>query len=109
MLTKKSDASFAIGINYAKALAINALSINDYSLKSIGIRKGLPEDESQALVFLYMASSSLKGNEYQELLNEFITKYPENSEGYSRRAILYISKGDEEHLKLADEDLKKDA
>ncbi len=104
---EKSDASFAIGINYAKALAINALSINDYSLKSIGIRKGLPEDESQALVFLYMASSSLKGNEYQELLNEFITKYPENSEGYSRRAILYISKGDEEHLKLADEDLKK--
>ena len=91
---EKSDASFAIGINYAKALAINALSINDYSLKSIGIRKGLPEDESQALVFLYMASSSLKGNEYQELLNEFITKYPENSEGYSRRAILYISKGD---------------
>ena len=104
---EKSETSFAIGVNYAKNLSISALSFNDFALKSIGIRKGLPEDESQALVFLFMASSQLDNKEYLDLLNEFIKKYPENSEGYSRRASLYISMNDETHYKLADADLKK--
>lgn len=106
-MDETSESSYAIGINYAKSLSIGALSVNDPTLHAIGIRKGLPEDESQALVFLYMASSQLSSDEYLELLNEFIRKYPGNSEGYSRRANLYISMDDEAHRKLADEDLKK--
>lgn len=104
---EKSQSSYAIGINYAMNLSISALSFNDFALHSIGIRKGLPEDESQALVFLYMASSQLDQNEYLNLLNEFIRKYPGNSEGYSRRATLYMSMNDETHYKQADEDLKQ--
>lgn len=67
---KESTSSYAIGIGYAKSLSISALSANDFALNAIGIRKGLPEDESQALVYVYMASSNLTRDEYLNLLNE---------------------------------------
>lgn len=104
-MDQKSETSYAIDVNYAKNLSISALSVNDMSLRSIGIKKELPEDESQALVFLFMASSQFDRDEYRELLDEFIRKYPKNSEGYSRRATLYVSMGDEDHFKLAEEDM----
>lgn len=102
---KESTSSYAIGIGYAKSLSISALSVNDFALNAIGIRKGLPEDESQALVYVYMASSNLTRDEYLNLLNEFIQQYPKNSEGYSRRATCYIGYGDDTHYALAEKDL----
>ena len=102
----KSTESYAIGIRYLTNLNISALSINDMALNSIGIKKGLPEDESQALVFLYMASSVYENERYLELLNDFITLYPNNSEGYLRRATYYANIGDETHNALATQDLE---
>lgn len=103
----ESKESFAIGIRYLTDLTINALSVNDLALNSIGIKKGLPEDESQALVYLYMASDVYAPNQYFDLLNDFISQYPNNMEGYLRRATYYINIGDDTHYALAVEDLKK--
>lgn len=103
----ESKESFAIGIRYLTDLTINALSVNDLALNSIGIKKGLPEDESQALVYLYMASGVYAPNQYFDLLNDFISQYPNNMEGYLRRATYYINIGDDTHYALAVEDLKK--
>lgn len=111
MIQKNNDSeskeSFAIGIRYLIDLTINALSVNDLALNSIGIKKGLPEDESQALVYLYMASGVYAPNQYFDLLNDFISQYPNNMEGYLRRATYYINIGDDTHYALAVEDLKK--
>lgn len=98
--------SYVVGIGYASSLSINALSGNDYTLNSIGIKKGLPEDESQALVYLYMMSSQLNRDKYLELLNDFIMLYPKNMEGYQRRATLYMEYRDNAHNELAAQDLK---
>lgn len=98
--------SYVVGIGYASSLSINALSGNDYTLNSIGIKKGLPEDESQALVYLYMMSSQLNRDKYLELLNDFIMLYPKNMEGYQRRATLYMEYRDDAHNELAAQDLK---
>ena len=103
----ESKESFAIGIRYLTDLTINALSVNDLALNSIGIKKGLPEDESQALVYLYMASGVYAPNQYFDLLNDFISQYPNNMEGYLHRATYYINIGDDTHYALAVEDLKK--
>lgn len=103
----ESKESFAIGIRYLTDLTINALSVNDLALNSIGIKKGLPEDESQALVYLYMASGVYDPNQYFDLLNDFISQYPNNMEGYLRRATYYINIGDDTHYAQAVEDLKK--
>lgn len=105
---EESTESYALGIEYAKGLTINALSGSDMTLKSIKIKKGLPEDESQALVFLYMMSSQLDQNEYLELLNDFINMYPNNIEGYLRRATYYMNiTTDDDNIKRVEDDLKK--
>lgn len=54
-----------------------------------------------------MAASTLDRDSYLGLLNDFISQYPENQEGYLRRATCYINFGDDSHNALAEEDLKK--
>ena len=84
---------YAAGAAFAMAQKINALSLGDATLRSIGIRKGLPETEDQALVYLFMASSQMSGDDYGELLDDFIAQFPNNADGYLRRANYYIAKG----------------
>ena len=84
---------YAAGAAFAMSQKISALSLGDVALKSIGIRKGLPETEDQALVYLFMASSSLSGEDYEKLLDDFIRQFPANADGYLRRANYYASKG----------------
>lgn len=103
---KESKESYAIGIGYATSLSISALSGNDLTLNSIGIKKALPADESQALVYLYMQSSQLNRDAYLELLNDFIAQYPKNTEGYIRRATFYMGLGDDQHNVMAAKELE---
>ena len=84
---------YAAGAAFAMSQKISAPSLGDAALKSIGIRKGLPETEDQALVYLFMASSSLSGEDYEKLLDDFIRQFPANADGYLRRANYYASKG----------------
>lgn len=84
---------YAAGAAFAMSQKISALSLGDAALKKIGIRKGLPETEDQALVYLFMASSSLSGDDYEKLLDDFIRQFPVNADGYLRRANYYAAKG----------------
>lgn len=84
---------YAAGAAFAMSQKISALSLGDAALKSIGIRKGLPETEDQALVYLFMASSSLSEEDYGKLLDDFIRQFPMNADGYLRRANYYVAKG----------------
>ena len=84
---------YAAGAAFAMAQKISALSLGDAALKKIGIRKGLPETEDQALVYLFMASSSLSGDDYEKLLDDFIRQFPAHADGYLRRANYYAAKG----------------
>lgn len=88
---------YAAGAAFAMAQKISALSLGDAALKKIGIGKGLPETEDQALVYLFMASSSLSGDDYEKLLDDFIRQFPANADGYLRRANYYAAKGKDDH------------
>lgn len=81
-----TDICYAVGATYASALTISPLSISDMSLKAIGIKKGLPETEDQALVYLYMSSGAMSVEEYKAMLDDFIQLYPNSADGYIRRA-----------------------
>lgn len=87
---------YAAGAAYAMSQSIGPLSLADVTLKNIGIRKGLPDTEDQALVFLYMASSQASPEEYMTLLGDFIREYPNSTDGYVRRAnhLMYAAKAD---------------
>lgn len=99
--------SYAIGASYGASLDITALSMNDMSLKKIGIKKALPDTEDQALVYVFMASSQQNQDDYMTTLNDFLEQYPHSADGYIRRATAYMGYGDDEHNSLADSDLKK--
>lgn len=99
--------SFAIGIGYAENLTITPLSINDVSLNNIHIAKAFPNTEDQALVYLYLASTTVDDTAYLQLLNRFIATYPQSSEGYLRRATHHLSQQTATSLSSAEADLKK--
>ncbi len=77
---------YALDARFGAALGISALSLNDGSLNGIGIKKGLPETESQALVMLYVASTNAGTADYSVMLDDFIKKFPDSADGYLRRA-----------------------
>lgn len=81
---------YAAGAAFAMSQTVNALSLGDANLQEIGIRKGLPQKEEDALVFLFMASSQLSSEEYALLLDDFIRQYPNSVDGYVRRAGNYV-------------------
>ena len=84
---------YAAGAAFAMSQKISALSLGDVALKNIGIRKGLPEAEDQALVYLFMASTQMSADEYEKLLDDFIRQFPSSTDGYIRRANYYVAKG----------------
>lgn len=98
---------YAMDARFAMAQEINALSLNDGSLSSIGIKKALPDSEEQALVTLLMASSANQ-EAYAMLLNDYIAKFPNSADGYVRRATFELSLSlDEATLAKAEADLNK--
>ena len=99
---------YAIDARYAMAQEINALSLNDGSLTGIGIKKALPDSEEQALVTLYMASTSTSKEGYAMLLDDFVAKFPNNADGYVRRATHTLSQSlDDAALAKAEADMDK--
>ena len=99
--------SYALGTSYGASLNISALSMNDGALNNIGIKKALPDTEDQALVYLYMSAEQLDKDSYLNILNEFLTQYPNSMEGYVRRANYYMGSEDAAQYAQADADLKK--
>ena len=99
---------YAVDANYVMAQKISALSYSDMALKDIGIKKALPDEESQALVYLYMQSSQLSRDAYLDLLNDFIAQYPESPDGYLRRATQQLALAqDEASMEKVEADLDK--
>ena len=84
---KQNDSlSYAVSAVFADSLSINGLSINDRTLRSINIKKDLPNELSQATLTLYMAQASLDSAAYVQLIDDFIAKFPSASDGYIYRA-----------------------
>ncbi|MFV0545370.1 MAG: tetratricopeptide repeat protein [Bacteroides sp.] len=100
---------YAVDARLADAQKITAFSVNDQALRSIGIKKMLPDTEEQALIYLFMASSQLSSTDYLSLLTDFVESYPNSSDGYLRRAnqYLFLSKDDASYLDKASKDLEQ--
>lgn len=104
--TSDSNTCYALDARFGAALSINALSLNDGSLTDIGIKKALPNDQQQALVMLYMASTTVDNAAYRVLLDDFVKKFPDSSEGYVRRAQYNFTQQDIS-MQTVEDDLEK--
>lgn len=87
-----AETSYAVDVNFANSLRIQPLSLNDQSLNKINIKKALPDNEDEATVYMMMALSLLDEVSNEEMVNRFINKFPESSDGYLRRANRNVSK-----------------
>lgn len=88
---------------YSKEFKLTGLSQNDLTLRQTNIRIGLPDNIDEALIAL-MLSNDKTEKIHQETINEFITKFPKDNNGYNALANAYIAKGD---LAAADKTLKE--
>lgn len=101
LIQKGTDSEcYAMAADYAQQLSIGALASSDYTLKSIGIMKGLPSDENEALVYLMTARDS---ENYADQLNLFVQQHPDNADGYLRMAQLNV---DNQQYEEADKNLQ---
>ena len=100
----KSTTGYAVSARYANSLRISALSHNDPVLRTVKITKALPDDQSEATLALYVSSSTMSTEEYDQLINRFIEKFPQSSDGYIYRARQKMAKDD---FQGADDDMKQ--
>ena len=88
ILSSVDKKSGAIDGAMGRDLTLEALQNRSQSMafNKIYIKKGIPETPEEALVYLYLKSRSADNDEYMDLVNLFIETFPENAEGYLRRA-----------------------
>jgi len=98
----KSTTGYAVSVRYANSLRMSALSQNDPALRTVKITKALPDDQSEATLALYVSASTMSTEEYDQLINRFIEKFPQSSDGYIYRARQKMAKED---FQGADDDM----
>lgn len=89
----KAGTCYGLDPRYAGKLVVGPMSINDYNLNAIHIRKALPAKPEEAEVFIMMKQGTASPQEYQDLINQFIAQFPDNAGGYLRRATSYLEAG----------------
>jgi len=78
--------SYAVSALFADSLKITGLSINDQTLRSTDIKKDLPNDLEQAILTLFVASSTMDSLNFAQLTEDFISRFPDAPDGYVYRA-----------------------
>lgn len=84
--TSHDTLSYAICAEYGADLKTTGLSLNDPTLLATSIKTELPDDPEQALVFMYMAASSVDSARFVSITNDYIEKFPDNADGYMYKA-----------------------
>lgn len=86
--------NYAADIRFATSLAISsAFTLNDDNYRGMRFPKSLPDNEEQALVYLYMNQGGDQ-SKYRELLDQFIGQYPGCCDGYLRKGSFLVSSRD---------------
>lgn len=93
LFNASGDSQSSTDANFAKDFIVKGLSQNDITLRQSDIRIGLPNTMEEAVVSL-MLSSEKPGNIHEAVINDFIAKFPQASEGYNALANIQVAKGD---------------
>lgn len=86
--------SYAVSARFADSLKVTGLSLSDATLKMTTIKKELPDNINDANLLIYMAGSITDSVTYASLVEDFIQKFPNATDGYLYRADLYAGKAD---------------
>lgn len=102
--SNQKETSYAVSARFAADLKITGLSMNESSLKKITMTKALPDTQDDALLALFLASSSMTDSQYSNYVERFIQKFPRLAEGYINRARIRTARKD---FSGAEEDMEQ--
>lgn len=89
--TDKDTLSYAVSARFADSLRISGFGMNEAALLQTKIKKELPDDQKEAVLALYMASSRQDSASYVNMVEDFIRKFPKSADGYMYRAQIEAS------------------
>ena len=89
--TDKDTLSYAVSARFADSLRISGFGMNEATLLQTKIKKELPDDQKEAVIALYMASSRQDSASYVNMVEDFIRKFPKAADGYMYRAQIEAS------------------
>ena len=98
---------YTLDARFGAGLDIKALTLNEPSYRNLVFPKSLPEDVEQAQVYLFVASNQNETTYYAEIVESFISQFPDNADGYIRRAALLVAEGDTSRFVQAEADQAK--
>lgn len=100
------EKSYVLDIRFREVLKMEAIPTRSASvaLGNIFLPKGMPDTAEEALVYTFFKSKNTDNEEYMDIMNRFIACFPQNAEGYLRRATPLI---DTHHFDEAEADLQK--
>lgn len=94
LLYSEVSGTYAItDANYVKSMGLTGMSVNDPLLKQTGIPVKLSDDKNEAMLTLFFAKEQKDSTAYRQYVEEFITKYPKEVEGYAAKADLLLDAG----------------
>lgn len=96
--------SYAISARYAADLKLTSISLNDPMYKQTNIPLALPDDPQDALIALFLASSTMSDTQYTSYVERFVSKFPNESDGYINRARIMAANDD---FSKADADMQQ--
>lgn len=96
--------AYAVSARFAADLKVSGLSINDPVLRQTAIPLALPDDVKDAILTLFLASSSQSREQYSQLVNRFIQKFPDQPDGYVYRARLAVA---DANFQAAEDDMQR--
>lgn len=100
------EKSYVLDARYRELLKMEAFPTRSATaaLGNIFLHKGLPDNAEEALVYIYFKSRATSNEEYMDMVDRFVDTYPQNAEGYLRRATPLI---DLHRFDDAERDLQK--
>lgn len=84
----------ATDAKFITELQTTGLSVEDETMKKIGIPPSLPTDKSQALLTLMMAAQANDSIKHVAIVSDFINQYPTSVDGYTAQAQIYLDAND---------------
>lgn len=85
--------SYAVSARFVADLHISGLSMNDPALRMTAIPLAIPANYDEALLSLFVASSSMDAQQYRTFVDRFIQQFPQSADGYVYRARIQTANG----------------
>ena len=92
--TTRSGELHAADVRYASDFAVNSLTANSQVLRRCNIPVTLSDEMNEAQLAIMFTAQSGNDTKYERMVEHFINKFPQATEGYSTRAQLHVNSGD---------------